>query len=367
MSNGTDLASLGAYVALIGSSVSQSLTPVVTESIAFGVYTALVASTVFVIVRSRSRVRMKRLVLLAVCVAMYAFAAAHLGLALADLFVEDRKSGEIQQMVLTCIANVNTTGAGEANECQTMPAGVLAAKGSSTWVSVTLLTLTVTCSLWNIVVDYDHHGISDSSFATLVSWLIQAWSTGLIAYRAWQQRQHVKIELLTSFRTRAERVLLLFMESGIVYCLFLTLLAASNIADFIAASVPQLGSSDQRTLSGGIKALEAGALIDIVGSYPTALILLVELSNSYAQRTLSVGDTLTLPPAHLPRAVEMRVLGGVRDGGALPGHGTAGETVRLCLHAAAGSDASVVEPMQKGDQSEAGKGVTQSSPEYLTG
>lgn len=154
--------------------------------------------------------------------------------------------------------------------------------------------------------------------AFTVSWLTNIWATALVICKAWHYRRHVSAHLSAPLRTRAEHALLLFVEFGVLYCLFWIPLTAANIlVAFDWHSVARLQalaraghavqiSGPQRLLQ-AMDSLATGALIDVVGIYPTAVVLLVELSGRAAERVLSARDMPTLvshldvaqaPPAH---------------------------------------------------------------------
>ncbi|EKM60142.1 uncharacterized protein PHACADRAFT_192541 [Phanerochaete carnosa HHB-10118-sp] len=50
----------------------------------------------------------------------------------------------------------------------------------------------------------------------------------------------------------------------------------------------------------GTQALKSSFLIDLVGMYPTAVMMMLEMSNHYAQRTLCMDDMPTLLPLSVP-------------------------------------------------------------------
>ncbi|GJE87223.1 hypothetical protein PsYK624_033060 [Phanerochaete sordida] len=337
MSNGdTGLnAALVSYVSLIGKNVSESLVVVVLETVFFGAYTLLVAWTLVLITRSRSRLRAKKVLLLAVCIVMYAAAVAHLGVTLFYVFADDRGSSQVQRIALACLERPSSETCPEVPRRLQMPAitsfqqtlgallsvnialsdAVVLWRAWVLWsrtrlvqiVSSVLMISTVVLFFCNSALYYEKSDVYISTIAFLTSWLTNIWATVLVASRTWQHRRLVKAQLRTTFRTTAERVLLLFVESGLFYCLFWAPFVTASfivLADVNAyVALRQLADSGQvihftaaQNVVHAMDILAMSCLIDIVGMYPTSVILLVELSNEYARRTLSVNGVPTLLP-----------------------------------------------------------------------
>ncbi|GJE87214.1 hypothetical protein PsYK624_032970 [Phanerochaete sordida] len=343
MSNISNLDGIEPYIDMIGVSVSQSLVPTVVESVVFGVYTPLVICTVIVIIRSQASLVSKKSVLLAVCVTMYGLSAAHIGISLSRVFAANRTSNEIREIVLSCISSAD----GSATSHDTVPCPANAASlGSSTSSATSQLVLSVPLSvnimlsdvvvfwrawvlssrsrvvrlvtavlmlsaaallMWNNVADYGDKALAAyaAPLGFLVSWVTNLWATSLIARRAWDHRRHIKAHLSIGSHSRAERALLLFVESGSLYCLFWAPIVAASLVfcfepRFSAVSRPGVNAAaaagaDAIVLSSHM--VIAAIVIHVVGMYPTLVILLVELSSNYAQRALSVDAMPTLVPA----------------------------------------------------------------------
>lgn len=334
------------------------LAPVVTECVAFGVYTCLVAVTIAVIFRCQAaapavRGHSKKLLLVAICVVMYSIATTHLGISLYTIFEDDRRSRMIRQIALTCEASdPSTPCAPIPHELQLATRGrfgqgmsvLLSANVALSDVivlwralvlwsrhrailafSAVLMLGTVVLFVWNAAIYYrpGHVDAHVSTVAFLASWLTNLWATALVACKTWHYRRAVVAHLRAPLRTRAERALLLFIESGVLYCLFWVPLIAASIlvsADWGAAShLRALARAGQAVhFSGAQRLLQAmdtlatGALVDIVGIYPTAVVLLVELSGRAAERVLSARDMPTLEShagvAQIPAMQERPVL-----------------------------------------------------------
>ncbi|GJE88320.1 hypothetical protein PsYK624_044030 [Phanerochaete sordida] len=344
MSDSTlELDALSASIPLIGKFVSQWLVPVVVESVVFGVYTLLVLCTAILILRARSRLRSRKALLLAICVGMYAVAAAHFGIMLSCLYLDNDRASDIQRIVLACILESGTSeGRNAPVPCPNIPPNLQQSAMTSfqrglsmlisvnvflsdlvvlwrAWVlwprnrvvqsvSVALTLVTIALLIFNAVSYYHERlDVYASALAILSSWMTNIWATLLIGTRTYQHRRHVKSYLQAGLRTRAERALLLFVESGILYCLFWLPFIVSSIILCVKVSDPnQLTPStvawraphytSEANLLCVLQVLTYSCLVDLVGMYPTTVILLVELSNYYVQRTLSVNDMPTLLP-----------------------------------------------------------------------
>ncbi|GJE87251.1 hypothetical protein PsYK624_033340 [Phanerochaete sordida] len=327
-----DLSDLLGIYTVVSFSLSADLVPVLLESAMFGVYTLLVVVAMVVILRSRSALPAKKAALLATCGLMYAAAATHLGMSLWSLFRINSLSGIIQAAAADCLSSLN-----KGIACQTIdlpditfgPDGntlkvdktvdmllgmnmilsdmVVLWRAWMLWprrriiqgfscllIAGTLVMLLWTCA-WNIV-----DGNFPNAVAICLSWSTNVWSTSLIAVRAWQHRRAMAPLGASGSRTRAELALLLLIESGVLYCLFWLLPLASSIINFIAPLdmdfVPPKGTIGH--FYEGIIDLWQGCLIDLVGIYPTAVILLAQLSNHRAQKLLSINEMPTLQLEH---------------------------------------------------------------------
>ncbi|GJE87246.1 hypothetical protein PsYK624_033290 [Phanerochaete sordida] len=322
-----DLRLLTDAVALIGLFVSSELVLVILEGIVFGVYTLLVLFTMVVIVRSRGALTVKKSLLLSACGVMYASAAAHLGVSMWYLFEDNRRSGAIQAMAVDCLLSL-----ADDVVCSSlkMPRSYEDTAAHSLWVMATqnvLLSTNMMLSdivvlwrawvlwpgrrmiqaisvimtvgalgmlLWTCSV-YSLYQAVTGSISLCISWLTNLWSTLLIAARAWQHRRHIGPLQATGSRTRAEMALLLFIESGVLYCMLWVPLVGASVKCLATWSDPNC------VLPGGaIKFMDSmvdiqlGCLVSLVGIYPTAVILLIQLTDHYAQKTLSLDGMPTI-------------------------------------------------------------------------
>ncbi|EKM60148.1 uncharacterized protein PHACADRAFT_206328 [Phanerochaete carnosa HHB-10118-sp] len=296
---------------------------------------------------------------------MYAMAASHFGITLFCLFLDNRRSLEIQTSALSCLAadaapssSMQCSWAGTptnkiftsavtnmSRQLSTLLSVVLGNsvvlwRGWVLWprrrvvqvISGFLIFATVGLFISGIVVQHTASQEFIPSGGVLSLWLTNLWATSLVAYRAWQHRQQIRCHLRAGLRTRAERALLLFIESGSLYCVLWTFLMVSSIINYRLMLGPESGGLSRSGTAAFInrtQVLEASCLIDLVGMYPTAVIALVEASNRYAQRTLCMDDIAT-PPVRLPA------------GGASPPHldlraeTAADDVLHLCFEDAGG-------------------------------
>ncbi|KAI0767837.1 hypothetical protein C8Q74DRAFT_1282814 [Fomes fomentarius] len=126
-------------------------------------------------------------------------------------------------------------------------------------------------------------------------------ATSLIGYQAWRHRQITK-PLFS--KARAEKALLLLVESGILYCV----LSALGIYHH-GMLLGYWGESTQAL--GGLTVFMAGALVPLLGICPTAIIVVLALSKSLSKTQSS----LTIPTIRFTP----------QDSGPYHGNGSEGE------------------------------------------
>ncbi|KAJ6484582.1 hypothetical protein DFH09DRAFT_397258 [Mycena vulgaris] len=115
--------------------------------------------------------------------------------------------------------------------------------------------------------------------ALSLSALINIWATGMIVAQAWYCRQMLKSYLRTTTRrTFAESMLILFAESGVVYT---TVWILKNI--LIIPAVEPTPYTAYATV----------IMNQVVGMYPTIIIILVALNKSHLDREFRSSDDAT--------------------------------------------------------------------------
>ncbi|KAI0310297.1 hypothetical protein OF83DRAFT_1178704 [Amylostereum chailletii] len=150
----------------------------------------------------------------------------------------------------------------------------------------------------------DHFGAA----AFVLSWATNMWSTTLISYKAWRHRRLITGNLRSrSIRSQAEKVMMLFVESGVLYCaLWSVLVAYILIREFgfgreFSIDTPKWRFTDR------IDELEENGLIHLIGMYPTILVALVSLQKLRGTHNFTLESTLNRPPAPLHEPPSRRV------------------------------------------------------------
>ncbi|KAJ7578234.1 hypothetical protein C8J56DRAFT_1060356 [Mycena floridula] len=112
-----------------------------------------------------------------------------------------------------------------------------------------------------------------SLILTIPLFLTNIISTLVIAYQVWEYKVEIKRNLGRSRnkRTKAERVLILLMESGSIYCLL-----------WLSMLVFGLKSSDNKSLSHAL----VGGILPQLAIYPIIIILLITLQKANLESTV---------------------------------------------------------------------------------
>ncbi|KIP03798.1 hypothetical protein PHLGIDRAFT_224924 [Phlebiopsis gigantea 11061_1 CR5-6] len=117
----------------------------------------------------------------------------------------------------------------------------------------------------------------------LISWATNVFATAAISHKAWLHRQAIRLNIVSlDRRTYAERVMLIFAESGAAYSLLWTLFAADQIIP------PRITGHhlpiNYHSLIGDLK---ASGLIHLIGMYPTFVIILVAFTKTFTEPSLT--------------------------------------------------------------------------------
>ncbi|EIM89207.1 uncharacterized protein STEHIDRAFT_154886 [Stereum hirsutum FP-91666 SS1] len=113
-------------------------------------------------------------------------------------------------------------------------------------------------------------------------------ATGLIGFKAWRYRRTIKVNLgdtSVHSRTSAPKIMLLLIESGVLYCLFWMLLIGMNVS-FATEVTMNLNVR----FTGSIL---QDASVQLSGIYPITIIVLVALRKSVADILLTEPDLST--------------------------------------------------------------------------
>ncbi|KAI0312240.1 hypothetical protein OF83DRAFT_1087142 [Amylostereum chailletii] len=124
-----------------------------------------------------------------------------------------------------------------------------------------------------------------SFLSFIFSWILNLFSTSLIAYKAWQQRRGIQRHMANSTkRTRVENLLILLTESGVLYCIIWILYAVHSETGF-------LGNFGDAFL--------VEAMVQMTGIYPTIIIVLVCLQKTHCDRLFVYERPLSMAPGSL--------------------------------------------------------------------
>ncbi|KAI0665754.1 hypothetical protein C8Q78DRAFT_1083611 [Trametes maxima] len=171
----------------------------------------------------------------------------------------------------------------------------------------------------------DAYGVAAAalSLATNVS------ATFLVGLKAWQHRRLIKENLnRLSGRTRVEEVLLLLVESALVYCLLWCLLMTAEVGlavDPNFFTVDAHSSAAKKAFVTAMLEYIHPALVPIIGLYPTTVILLVSRQQSRFAAHLTSPRGADGP---LPVAIPLRHV----TQGTLVSHGAATQELGRVYH-----------------------------------
>ncbi|TBU39311.1 hypothetical protein BD309DRAFT_983153 [Dichomitus squalens] len=108
-------------------------------------------------------------------------------------------------------------------------------------------------------------------------------ATVMIGCKAWEHRKMFEATTLER-SSRIERLLVLLVESGTVYCLLWGFILAYQTSSF---TDPALESRLEQQVLTGFDYFMKGCLIPLIGIYPTTIIVLVALNRSHFHGTVS--------------------------------------------------------------------------------
>ncbi|KAI0314235.1 hypothetical protein OF83DRAFT_1085785 [Amylostereum chailletii] len=141
---------------------------------------------------------------------------------------------------------------------------------------------------------YDAAGLS----AFVLSLVLNLWATSLIGCRAWQHRRRIQRDLRRSGpRTLVEKTMILFIESGVLYCALWIFVVADEAVefDFVFRSPAPYMSPGQSRFSSAWSTFANGALLQVIGIYPTIVIVLVALEKPHLDRNFTYDRLPSVP------------------------------------------------------------------------
>ncbi|KAF9258491.1 hypothetical protein L218DRAFT_1004958 [Marasmius fiardii PR-910] len=139
------------------------------------------------------------------------------------------------------------------------------------------------------------HAIDIAQVGNLIfSLLVNVTSTSIIALKTWRHRQWIKNDLVLNRRkTRGEKVMILLVESGLLYCF---------------AGIVGLTCSLIKLPVGSLNGFYLPIFFQIAGIYPILVLLLVSRGNSLEETSAFQGVTIGgTPNARFPRTDELDI------------------------------------------------------------
>ncbi|EKM60144.1 uncharacterized protein PHACADRAFT_181983 [Phanerochaete carnosa HHB-10118-sp] len=121
----------------------------------------------------------------------------------------------------------------------------------------------------------------------IFSWVTNLWSTMLVSWKAWQHRRLMRAYMSRGrSRSRAEKALLLFVESGLLYSMLWMFVAISSCIMVGMGATSLSARPEFIGLSDFVNFIVTFCLIQFVSLYPTVTVILVRHADSYYNRTL---------------------------------------------------------------------------------
>ncbi|GJE87270.1 hypothetical protein PsYK624_033530 [Phanerochaete sordida] len=287
--------------------LTENITPAavlpyfVLESVLFGVHTILIGIVIFDTLLKYRISSGNRQFIRILCVVMYAVSSAHFGLAAAYIFggeTGESSSPARHVAVPAALPRLLVVNMTLGDMIVIWRAWLLWPRQRVVQAVSTLLLLgTVASQAYGAVTDVTFQGGVLSGI--IMSWITNVWSTGIISWRTWKHRRVMKHDLgYTSARTQAEKALLIFVEAGVVYALFWTFIAAAKIYLYQRTDVLESASAAQHwplySFNWFINYMVICGFIEFVSIYPVTVVLLVDRTNSYYNRTLRL-ESVRIP------------------------------------------------------------------------
>ncbi|KIP07904.1 hypothetical protein PHLGIDRAFT_403080 [Phlebiopsis gigantea 11061_1 CR5-6] len=313
------------------------------ESLFFGIYSALIISSFSILIRSSTRSMAKMFVMVA-CLLMYLSAVAHYGLSFQTVVSDNDDLRCNINAISTSIENIQSSAhnsswpdtpvvvQGFDTDCLTsiplviniiLSDAIVAWRVCVVWphskairlsavililATIVFTSLSTTLHSCNPFPDSPARLSAEfkttassvgtefvdsfGSVAMILSWITNLSATFTLAYKAWIHRMTIRDDLRRgSSRTYAEKVMLLFIESGTLYFALWALVAFADFAPETPAGLK---------LAVFVMTLKACALIHLIGMYPTLLIILVSFTKTYTEPELSRHAVID-PHTHIPR------------------------------------------------------------------
>ncbi|KAI0312905.1 hypothetical protein OF83DRAFT_1143802 [Amylostereum chailletii] len=333
-----DIEQISKVLASTTSSVSQTLVPLIVETVFFGVFTLLIICSTYLIIRRSFRSLPHKVMLFATLV-MYAGATISWTSQLYILFTLAKEMNDAQaaasdvldelQTQRTCLGRAAPTyegylktTEGPLNVCVPTAlltvnivfsdaivlwrAWVLHSRGRVVLgVSVALLFATAALSIVDtrdacasLSLRQLFTGNVYGAAAFLLSWTTNVWATSLIAMKAWRYRRFIVRHLDGgSTHTRMENVMALLVESGLLYCLFWTFLVVLQFVNTFGSPASSNFRAVGKRFNNTSALIVKGGLVQLIGIYPTLVIVAICLKRTPCDRYFTQDMSRPMPIA----------------------------------------------------------------------
>ncbi|VDC00681.1 unnamed protein product [Peniophora sp. CBMAI 1063] len=291
--------------------------PIVLECVSFGVFCTLCAVAIYIYACKDTRTQPHQVMLIAILL-MFTISFIHMVFqarvtvdAYGDI-LEDGVSQHYQPSLGADIAQVALVSAnvllGDAIVLWRMCV-LLDQKIWARMIALSLFTSTLSLAIVNLVDEVRQltgdgallglAGLSDLAAGTIVQGLSLATnviSTTFIGWRAWCYRRDIAANLAAlSRRSMAEKVMTVLVESGFVYCFVWILFIVDSKTSAINPSA-ESGLSTH-SLTGGARYFNH-YVAQITGIYPTLILVIVALEQSYLEQTFTESKLSIFVAAH---------------------------------------------------------------------
>ncbi|GJE88348.1 hypothetical protein PsYK624_044310 [Phanerochaete sordida] len=270
-------------------SAADALPVVVPEAVIFGIFTHLVVLFAFIVWRCPGGFKQtSRVIVLFICLVMYAMAATHFATTLR----------------YSTVVLLPGTGPGSAtcSNPAVLVVNIILSDCIVVWrawvlwrkrrvviaISAILILATLILSCLSVRgqcyppsnLYIDDFGDPFGLAAIVISFLTNVWATALVGYKAWEHRRSMHlVSLGGNACTRGAKSLVIIFESGALYCALWAFLVA-YIALYTHSLADWYQNQGELHFIDGMGSLFNTVLIDVIGMYPTALMLTIYLANS---------------------------------------------------------------------------------------
>ncbi|VDB91824.1 unnamed protein product [Peniophora sp. CBMAI 1063] len=298
----SSIINIGCYRELNGQAVSN-YKPLIAESALFGLFCALIGLAAYVHARKGPHSRSQQ-AMLAIALVMYAVSFAHWAFemcnfqtAIPTLSGEEKNAIQLLVPFTLLSFNVLLSDAIVLWRMCVLSNQHRVARG----ISILLLVSTAVVSAKTVIRESSMVTVSsrgsgetlnfnDFPFGTAVLGLSLATNvvaTAVIGWRAWRYRRDVSA-YMAAFRHRSivEKIMVLLVESGCVYCIIWVLYTIDSVGiRHVQETQPQdMGES---LFGAGNPTWLSRIMPQLTGIYPTIIIVIVTLEQSYLERTIT--------------------------------------------------------------------------------